>query len=217
MKDDKARARTFDGNAPPLGGRAPSGGTPGAGAGEKARSTRSTGSRKEVRSDPAPRPAADDLTVAGLECRVGKAPIVVPVEHVAQIIEYETSPLPLTRRWISGVGLHDDRLVMTIRLMPDAAGGAPSGAAPPESQPGHHRTKGVLLNLPDSKIAWALEVQEVVVLVRASVIERRRVEPRTGDLPPWIGRARTVDGRSIAWIDVPAMLADLSSPPRALA
>jgi chemotaxis signal transduction protein len=168
-----------------------------------------------VRSDTAPRPAVEDLTVAGLECRVGKAPIVVPVEHVAQIIEYETSPLPLTRRWISGIGLHNDRLVMTIRLMPDGTGG--SGVVPAEAQPGRHRTKGVLLNLPDSKIAWALEVQEVVVLVRASVIERRRIEPRTGDLPPWIGRARTVDGRSIAWIDVPAMLADLSTPPRALA
>ena len=31
------------------------------------------------------------------------------------------------------------------------------------------------------------------------------------------GQTRDVDGRSIAWIDVPAMLADLSSPPRALA
>lgn len=192
-------------------------GTPGAATGDKARSARSTGSRREVRSETASHPAPEDLTVAGLECRVGKAPIVVPVEHVAQIIEYETSPLPLTRRWVSGVGLHNDRLVMTIRLMPDATGGSPSGAVPADSQPGRHRTKGVLLNLPDSKIAWALEVQEVVVLVRATVIERRRVEPRTGDLPPWIGRARTIDGRSIAWIDVPAMLADLSSPPRALA
>jgi chemotaxis signal transduction protein len=217
MKNDKARARTIDGSGVPLGGRAPSVGAPGSGPGEKVRSTRSTGSRREVRSEPASRPVPEDLTIAGLECRVGKAPIVVPVEHVAQIIEYETSPLPLTRRWISGVGLHDDRLVMTIRLMPEATGAPPSASTPAESQPGRHRTKAVLLSVPDSKVAWALEVQEVVVLVRASVIERRRVEPRTGDLPPWIGRARTVDGRSIAWIDVPAMLADLSSPPRALA
>jgi hypothetical protein len=216
MKDDKARARSFDGNAPAPSGRAPSVGGPGTGAVEKARSTRSTGARSEVRSEPAPRPAAQDATVVGLECRVGKAPIVVPVEHVAQIIEYETSPLPLTRRWISGVGLHNDRLVMTIRLMPDGTGGA-SAAGMPDPQAGRRPTKGVLLNLPDSKIAWALEVQEVVVLVRATVIERRRVEPRTGDLPPWIGRARTVDGRSIAWIDVPAMLLDLSAPARALA
>jgi hypothetical protein len=110
-----------------------------------------------------------------LECRIGKAPIIVPVEHVAQIIDYETSPLPLTRRWITGAGLHDDRLVMTVGLMTEGS----SSSAP---QPACRRTKGVLLNVPDSQIAWALEVQEVVVLVKATVIERRRAEPRTGDL-----------------------------------
>jgi chemotaxis signal transduction protein len=153
-------------------------------------------------------PAATDGLVSGLECRVGKAPIVVPVEHVVQIIDYETSPLPLARRWISGVGLYDDRLVMTVGLVAEGATGP---------QPARRQTKGVLLNVPGSKVAWALEVQEVVVLVKAAVIERRRNEPRTGDLPPWIGRARTSDGRSIAWIDVAAMLSDLTSPPRALA
>ena len=156
--------------------------------------------------------------MAGLECRIGKAPVIVPVEHVAQIIDYETSPLPLTRRWITGAGLHDDRLVMTVGLMTEGASAAAS--AP---QPARRRTKGVLLTVPESQasqvslVSWALEVQEVVVLVRATVIERRRTEPRTGDLPPWIGRARTTDGRSIAWIDVAAMLSDLTTPPRILA
>ena len=154
---------------------------------------------------------------AGLECRVGKAPIVVPVEHVAQIIEYETSPLPLTRRWITGVGLHGDRLVMTVGLMADAV-------VRPKAE--RRRTRGVLLtaqlHLDDSRdktprIAWALEVQEVLVLVRAEVIEQKRGIPRVGDLPPWIARARTNDGRSIGWIDVPAMLSDLTSPPRSFA
>jgi chemotaxis signal transduction protein len=146
--------------------------------------------------------------VSGLECRVGKAPIVVPIEHVAQIIEYELSPLPLTRRWIAGVGLYDERLVMTVGLVADTA------AVP---TPERRLTKGILLNLPSSKIAWALEVQEVLVLVRAAVIEQRPGVPRAGDLPPWITRARTNDGRSIAWIDVPAMLADLGTAPRSLA
>jgi hypothetical protein len=98
--------------------------------------------------------------------------------------------------------------------MTDGAGAGASASSP---QPARRRTKGVLLNVPDSNVAWALEVQEVVVLVKATVIERRRTEPRTGDLPPWIGRARTTDGRSIAWIDVAAMLSDLTTPPRILA
>ena len=162
-----------------------------------------------------PAVAPEPGLVAGLECRIGKAPVIVPVEHVAQIIDYETSPLPLTRRWITGAGLHDDRLVMTVGLMTEGASAASS--AP---QPARRRTKGVLLTVPDSEVSqvfWALEVQEVVVLVKATVIERRRTEPRTGDLPPWIGRARTADGRSIAWIDVAAMLSDLTTPPRILA
>ena len=201
MKDDKARSLKSDaqgsGTSDVKGGSSRPG----------SEALRSGGSRGASRREAPPAPAADEGLVSGLECRVGKAPIVVPVEHVSQIIDYEISPLPLTRRWITGAGLHDDRLIMTVGLVAE-------GAAAP--QPARRRTKGVLLNLPDSKIAWALEVQEVVVLVKATVTERRRNEPRTGDLPPWIGRARTTDGRSIAWIDVAAMLADLTSPPRAL-
>lgn len=199
MKDDKARALDVYGNPPNV--PAPVGD-----------GRRVIAARGDLRADgnanvPAGLESSRAL-VAGLECRVGKAPIVVPVEHVAQIVEYEITRLPLTRRWITGVGLHDERLVMTVGLVAE-----PPGAAAPERR----RTKGVLLNVPDSKISWALEVQEVVVLVHATVIERRGGEPRAGDLPPWIGRARTSDGRSIAWIDVPAMLADLTSLPRALA
>jgi chemotaxis signal transduction protein len=161
-------------------------------------------------------PARQTALTAGLECRVGKAPIVVPVEHVVQIIEYEMSPLPLTRRWITGVGLHDGRLVMTVGLVAD-------GVARPRTE--RRRTKGVLLTLDRadqqhdkaSKVSWALEVQEVLVLVQAEVIDQKRGIPRVGDLPAWIARARTNDGRSLGWIDVPAMLSDLTSPPRSFA
>jgi len=204
MNDDKAR------KARPIGNTGNSGG------GDDVSDVRAEDGRPSV--PVASRPSG--LT-AGLECRVGKAPIVVPVEHVAQIIEYETSPLPLTRRWITGVGLHGDRLVMTVGLMADAV-------VRPKTE--RRRTRGVLLTaqlqLDDSRdktprsmstIAWALEVQEVLVLVRAEVIEQKRGIPRVGDLPPWIARARTNDGRSIGWIDVPAMLADLTSPPRSFA
>jgi len=145
-----------------------------------------------------------EAEVSGLECRVGKAPIVVPVEHVAQIVEFQLSPLPLTRRWVSGVGLYDDRLVMTVGLSP----------VPTRER---RSTKGILLAVPGSKVAWALEVQEVLVLVRATVIEQKKGAPRVGDLPPWIGRARTNDGRQVAWIDVPDMVSNLTTPARSVA
>jgi len=210
MKNEKARS--FHSNEGVTGGR-DRGGAAGEGSQSRAprAESRPASSASATRASAStPTAAPDQGLVAGLECRIGKAPIIVPVEHVAQIIDYETSPLPLTRRWITGAGLHDDRLVMTVGLVAEGA----SASAP---QPARRRTKGVLLNVPDSLVAWALEVQEVVVLVKATVIERRRAEPRTGDLPPWIGRARTTDGRSIAWIDVAAMLADLTTAPRILA
>lgn len=210
MKNEKARS--FHSNEGVAGARERAG-APTEGEGSRSRALRPESRPAAPASGNASGPIAapDEGLVSGLECRIGKAPIVVPVEHVAQIIDYETSPLPLTRRWITGAGLHDDRLVMTVGLVAEGAGGA---SAP---LPARRRTKGVLLNVPDSKVFWALEVQEVVVLVKATVIERRRAEPRTGDLPPWIGRARTVDGRSIAWIDVAAMLSDLTTAPRILA
>jgi chemotaxis signal transduction protein len=149
--------------------------------------------------------------IAGLECRVGKAPIVVPVEHVAQIVELEISPLPLTRRWISGVALHDNRLVMVAGLV--GATEASAAAALGERRV----SKVILLHAPEAKTSWALEVKDVLIVVRASIIERKGRPTRVGDLPSWIGRARSADGRSLGWIDVPAMLAELLSPPRSLA
>ena len=127
----------------------------------------------------------------------------MPVERVAQIIEYETSPIPLTRPWIVGAGVYDDRLVMTVGLVAEGAAGVPRA---------RHLTKAVLLAVPDTEVSWALEVHKVMILVQASVIAQQQEPPRNGNLPPWIARARTSDGRSIAWIDVPRMLAALTSP-----
>lgn len=172
---------------------------------DKARSREPASTSRPAEAQPGP-------LVAGLECRVGKAPIVVPVEHVAQIIELEISPLPLARRWVSGVGLHDDRLVMTVGLM--AGTDAPSVAAPAS---GRRLSKAILLHAPDARVAWALEVKDVLIVVKASIMERKGRPTRVGDLPYWIVRARTADGRSLGWIDVPTMLADLMSPPRSLA
>jgi chemotaxis signal transduction protein len=142
--------------------------------------------------------------ISGLECRVGRGPVAIPVAHIEQLIEYESSPLPLTRRWIAGVGLHQDRLVLTVGLVSD-------GEASPTRGP--RRTRAILLHQPGSQAAWALEVTDVRLFVRATRVETRRT-PDTDGLPAWISRARIEDGRSIGWIDVPAMLLDLGSERR---
>ena len=63
-----------------------------------------------VRAGAGPVEGGSTSLVSGLECRVGKAPLAIPVESIAQIIEYQTVPLPLARRWIAGIGLHEGRL-----------------------------------------------------------------------------------------------------------
>jgi chemotaxis signal transduction protein len=153
------------------------------------------------RSGAAPAEVGASSLISALECRVGRAPLAIPVAAVAQIIEYQTSPLPLARRWVAGMGLHDGRLVLTIGLVP-AGAGAGVGLRP---------VKAVLLQVPGSEVGWALEISEVLVFVRATSIERGRAVSSRGDLPPWIGRVTTEDGRSIGWIDVPAMVGALTS------
>lgn len=156
-----------------------------------------------VRTGAAPAEVGETSLVSGLECRIGKAPLAIPVDSIAQIIEYQTVPLPLARRWIAGIGLHEGRLVLTIRLV--------GGERPEARDPEPRLTTGILLRLPRTDIAWALEVREVMLFVRATSIERNR-PGNSDELPAWIMRATTSDGRSLGWIDVPAMVADLTTP-----
>ena len=102
-------------------------------------------------------------------------------ERVAQIIEYETSPIPLTRPWIVGAGVvYDNRLVMTVGLVAEGAAGVPRT---------RHLTKAVLLAVPDTEVSWALEVRKIVmILVQASVIAQQQEPPRNGNLR--VDRAR---------------------------
>jgi chemotaxis signal transduction protein len=155
-----------------------------------------------VRTGAGPAEGGDTSLISGLECRVGKAPLAIPVESIAQIIEYQTVPLPLARRWIAGIGLHEGRLVLTIGLV--------GGERPEAQNPEPRLTTGILLRLPRTDILWALEVREVMLFVRATSIERSR-PANSEELPAWIMRATTTEGRSLGWIDVPAMVADLTT------
>jgi hypothetical protein len=164
---------------------------------------KSTNGSHVDRSGAGPTEGGGGSLISGLECRVGRAPVAVPVGSIAQIVEYQTSPLPLARRWVAGMGLHDGRLVLTIGLVPEREGAAP------KVRP----TKAILFQLSagDPQVRWALEIQEVLTFVRATAVERPRGATERPDLPAWIARATTEDGRSIGWLDVPAMIAELTA------
>jgi chemotaxis signal transduction protein len=135
----------------------------------------------------------------GLECLVGAARLGIPAESVQQIIEYEVmSPAPLARPGFAGLGVFDEKVVVSISL---AARGA-------EAQ-GRRSTKGVLLDVPQSSIDWALEVTGIVGFLEAAVGPGdRETSAGPGATASWVKEATTEDGRTIGWIDVNEMLGD---------
>jgi chemotaxis signal transduction protein len=141
-------------------------------------------------------PAASDDLVSGLECRIGRAHIALPVDMVARVVEYRPVALPLAKKWVGGVAILDDAPLLSVALI-----------APPDPQV-RGRVTGVLLNHPASSFGWALEIDEVFVFVRARLQARR--PPAGNKVPRWISSAGTADGRQIGWLDVTTMLADLA-------
>ena len=158
----------------------------------------------------------------GLECLVGPSRLGIPAESVKQIIEYEVmSPVPLARPGVAGLGVFDAKVLVSITL------------AASEQEPGRRSTKGVLLNVPQSSIDWALEVTGIVGFLEADVrvaVPRpdvraaaprpdvrsaaSRANPALGAGASWMGEATTEDGRTIGWIDVDHLLGNfLSIPP----
>jgi chemotaxis signal transduction protein len=144
----------------------------------------------------------------GLECLIGAARLGIPAESVKQIIEYEVmSPVPLARPGFAGLGVFDAKVLVSITLAAPEPRGAP--------EPGRRSTKGVLLNVPQSSIDWALEVSGIVGFLEADLrTAAPRPDPAPGAGASWIGEATTADGRTIGWIDVAALLGDfLPFPP----
>jgi chemotaxis signal transduction protein len=140
----------------------------------------------------------DVPTVAGIRCRVGKAEIALPLDGVGQIIEYPVVALPLARRFVGGVGLHQGRPLLSIAL----------GRLPDRPRGQQRTTRGILLEAGrGDQMEWALEIEQMGTFVRAILMPQA---PKNPELPPWISQARDPEGKLLGWIDVPAMLADLS-------
>lgn len=140
----------------------------------------------------------------GLEFLIGAQRFVLAAESVAQIVEYEVSPLPHAGRWVAGLGILGTKVLVSIALAAPRALGLRAG---PNAAGARRSTKGVLLNVPSSSVAWALEVSEVSSFVRT---ELDAVAAPPSDVPAWIRRARTSDGRRIGWVDAQELVRALS-------
>jgi hypothetical protein len=105
---------------------------------------------------------------------------------------------------VSGLAVHDARVLVSLALMPSATAGQDQ-----------RRTKGVLLTVDSTavtgggdEVLWAIEVTELLSLVQCQVLPKRGDEA-PGTLPPWVYRATTPDARLTAWIDVVGLLGEL--------
>jgi hypothetical protein len=139
-------------------------------------------------------------TVTGIRCRIGRAEVALALGHVGQIIEYPVFPLPLARRWIGGLGLYDERPLVSVAL----------GRLPDRARASQRMARGILLEAQDGpELDWALEVDEFGSFVRLTVISKPAAAGL--DVPGWISQARDEGGRALGWIDVTAMLEDLTT------
>jgi chemotaxis signal transduction protein len=146
--------------------------------------------------------AADTSVVArSLHCRIGKTPIAVSAEAIEQIIDYDVaSPAPLASQWIAGIGIHAEKLVVSVSLAPRARG----------SVPRRRRARGVVLKAPESRAGFAIEVSQVLSLVDLTIVELPLAASELG-LPTWLLEGSTASGQKLGWIDANAMIREFDA------
>jgi hypothetical protein len=136
--------------------------------------------------------------VRALELLVGRARIVVPVRLIARVIALAYEPLPLAHRLVVGLGFEHTRTVVCVSLTPSRAVGPGPGAT----------TKAVLFES-KTPLGYGLCIDEALDLVDIVQVERGTVQP---NLPRWVRRARTSEGRTLGWIDAEILVDELSAP-----
>jgi hypothetical protein len=138
-------------------------------------------------------PEAEQLPLGfrgGLECIAQGRSVIVPAGSISQIVECEVVPLPLSRAHVSGIGVHDHQIVVVLRLF---------DKSPPIDNERRNVT-AALLRTSYRGALFALEVTRVVSLISAQPIAA---------VGPWVMRVSTPDGRTLPWLLVDRVLAEL--------
>jgi hypothetical protein len=131
-----------------------------------------------------------------LELQVGKARVAVGLEQVDRIVELVCTPMPMAHRLVRGIGFDDRRPIVCVVLSGKTA------------DPAARLVTAVLL-LGAGAVGWALcadYVHGVVPLVERAVVTDAR-------LPGWLCRARSQDGRTLAYLDIAQMVLDIGGAP----
>lgn len=127
-----------------------------------------------------------------LEMMIGRARIAVPVTHIARVIAVDYSALPLAHQLVVGLGFDNARPIVCVSLT--------------ATRPVAATTKAVLFET-TSRLGFGLCIDEALDLVDVVQVERGGAQ---ANLPRWVQRARTADGRTIGWIDTAALVGELT-------
>jgi len=140
----------------------------------------------------------------GLECVSGRARLAVPVADILEVVEYQVGgPPPLASRFVGGLGILNGKVVASISI----------DSLSKRAGPGMI-TQGILLQgaSPDAP-AWAIEVSEVRSFVHVTP-DPVPAGAAAKSKPDFISFRRTLDGRTVGWVDVPRLLQALGVPRR---
>ena len=138
-----------------------------------------------------------DVPLECLECEVASRRVVVPLDRVARLIEFQRSPVPPEAApWVGGFGREGDVVFLSISL----AGVGEAGIR-----------RGLLMSTAGS-LGWALEVDRVRGVVQAEATAQTACGPF--DCPDgWLRSAR-IGEDDVILLDAGAVGRDISGAAR---
>jgi len=130
-----------------------------------------------------------------LECRIGLGRILLPADVVDVLGEYVVGTrLPLSERLEFSLGVWSAQTVLSVSVA--------------QHDPVLSRsTQGALLRTGSQGLRWAFEIDAAMGFVDVNQIAAGSVTT------PWRRMATLADGRTIQYIDVPALMRELATPP----
>lgn len=129
-----------------------------------------------------------------LECRIGLGRVLLAADVVDVLGEYVVGArLPLSDRLEFSLGVWSEQAVFSISVTPHDSALSRS-------------TRGVLLRTGQAGLRWAFEVDAAMGFVDVGQIAAGPVGT------PWRRMATLLDGRTLQYIDVPALMRELAVP-----
>ena len=133
------------------------------------------------------------LAIRALELQVGKARVAVSLDRIDRVVQTPCARIPTSHPLVRGIGFDGERPIICVFLGRRA-----------EDHPGD--VTAVLL-LGAGEAQWAVCADRVLGVV---TVADRSTKSDTR-LPRWLNRARTSEGRALAWLDPELMVRDIGA------